>query len=156
MNKTISINLDQAKAMYKSNSEDLKNLALSVFSKNELESLNERDISSAVNQVTSLFKYPLGYNKIITLFIRILTVAKYFNKDWERRNSNTGYFITPIRVKINNVNTYQFGVRSHCNVVHPGIIYFRRYDDAMYTIKILNLNRYLNPQTCQIKDPYTD
>lgn len=34
MNRTISINLDQAKIMYKSNSEDLKKLVLSVFSKN--------------------------------------------------------------------------------------------------------------------------
>ena len=150
MNKTISINLDQARIMYKSNSEDLKKLALSVFSKNELESLNERDISFVVKQATNLFKYPLGYDKIITLFIRILTVAKYFNEDWERTNSNTGYFITPVSVKINNVKTYQFGVRSHCSVIHPGIIYFRRYDDAMYTIKILNLNKYLNPKTCQI------
>ena len=150
MNKTISINLDQAKIMYKSNSEDLKKLALSVFSKNELESLNERDISFIVKQDTNLFKYPSGYDKIITLFIRILTVAKYFNEDWERTNGNTGYFITPVLVKINNVKTYQFGVRSHCSVVHPGIIYFRRYDDAMYAIKILNLNKYLNPKTCQI------
>lgn len=150
MNKTISINLDQAKAMYKSNSEDLRKLALSVFSRNELESLNELDISFEVKQATNLFRYPLGYDKIITLFIRILTVAKYFNEDWERRNSNTGYFITPVSVKINNVNIYRFGVKSHCSVVHPGIIYFRRYDDAMYTIKILNLNKYLNPKTCQI------
>lgn len=150
MNRTISINLDQAKIMYKSNSEDLKQLALSVFSKNELESLNERDILSVVKQAINLFKYPLGYDKMIALFIRILTVAKYFNEDWERTNGNTGYFITPVSVKINDVRTYQFGVKSHCSVVHPGIIYFRRYDDAMYTIKILNLNKYLNPKTCQI------
>lgn len=115
-----------------------------------MESLNELDISFEVKQTTNLFKHPLGYDKIITLFIRILTVAKYFNEDWERTNGNTGYFITPIRVKINNVNIYQFGVKSHCSVVHPGIIYFRRYDDAIYAIKILNLNKYLNPKTCQI------
>lgn len=150
--KKIDLSLEEARALYKSGNLQFKKLALSAFTESELTEVTFNEIIEQVIIDEKSVYIPREYKSEVNLLLRLAAIAQFYNKGWKRTCCNTGYFITPVSVTINNKHTYQLGVKSHCNVVHPGIIYFRRPEDAMYAIKMLNLNKYLNPQTCQIKD----
>lgn len=150
--KKIDLSLEEAKALYKSGNPQFKKLALSAFTESELTNITFNEIVNQTTVSSTHIFIPFKYVFQIHTLVKLATVAQFYNKDWERTCYNTGYFITPIPVKINGKHTYQLGVRSHCSVVHPGIIYFKRQEDAIKTIKMLDLNKYLDTKTCQIKD----
>lgn len=150
--KKIDLSLEEAKALYKSGNSQFKRLALSAFTESELTEVTFDEIIERVIVDTKPIYMPREYKSEVNLLLRFATIAQFYNKGWKRTCYNTGYFITPVSVKVNNKRTYQLGVRSHCNVVHPGIIYFRKHEDAICAIKMLKLNKYLDPKTCQIED----
>lgn len=154
--KKIDLSLKEAKALYKSGNLQFKKLALSAFTESELTEVTFTEMIDSVSKNIKHYLIPCEYSFSFDILVKLSIIANFCNQDWKRTCYNTGYFITPVLVTINGERIYQFGVRSHRNVVHLGIIYFRKQEDAINAIKMLNLNKYLNPQTCQFEDLSTN
>ena len=102
-----------ARRWYESTDEQLKVLALSVYTKEELEELTIEDIVANVEETN-----PEIYNKISSMNM-IHIVAKYFNGDWKKRDDVMGYFYAY------NTHTKVWELRYHNSVTYPGIIYYK-------------------------------
>lgn len=113
MKKDTTITLNIARKMYNSNDKDLKNLALSLYSINELKNIptlleimvniDTRDVESVAKKMTNIDN--------------IFVVAKYLNKDWTPKVGEVKYFWA----NINGVMSLQ----KHVSAYYPYIPYFR-------------------------------
>ena len=102
-----------ARKWYESNDEQLKLFALSVYTKEELETLTIEDIVANVQET-----YPELWDKMASMnYIHI--IAKYLNGDWKKRDDVTGYFYAY------NAHTKVWELRYHNTVTYPGIVYYK-------------------------------
>ena len=136
--RNISVTLEQAREWYKSGNDTLRTLALNAYTKDELE-LNYSLIDSKVDQICTCVCIPKCEGKKFQVLAKLATIAKYYNKDWERTIYNTGYFISnhnpgngPIDGCYENI-----GVSKHNSAQYAGIVYFKHSEDAVKALKIL-------------------
>ena len=136
--RNISVTLEQAREWYKSGNDTLRTLALNAYTKDELE-LNYSLIDSKVDQICTCVCIPKCEGKKFQVLAKLATIAKYYNKDWERNIYNTGYFISnhnpgngPIDGCYENI-----GVSKHNSAQYAGIVYFKHSEDAVKALKIL-------------------
>ena len=114
----IILSLTMAKKWYESGDAELKTLALSVYTKEELEELTIEDITTNVQET-----YPELWDKMASMnYIQI--VAKYFNGDWKKKDNTKGYFYTY------NAHTKVWEPSYHHSVTYPGIVYYKDLDTA--------------------------
>lgn len=81
------LSLEMAKRWYKSNDKELKTLALSVYTKEELEKVTIDDIKNAIDNDT--------FSKLVkqsNAILNIIIIANYFNKDYKKTDETLGYF----------------------------------------------------------------
>ena len=102
-----------ARKWYESTDEQLKVLALSVYTKEELEELTIEDIVANVEEIN-----PEIYNKISSMNM-IHIVARYFNGNWKKKDDIMGYFYAY------NAHTKVWDLRYHNSVTYPGIVYYK-------------------------------
>ena len=114
-----------ARRWYESDDEQLKVLALSVYTKEELEELTIEDIITNVQEI-----HPELWDKMASMN-HIHIVAKYFNGDWEKHDNETGYFYAY------NVHNKVWDLRYHNTVTYPGIVYYKDSDIADKAFKYL-------------------
>lgn len=114
-----------ARKWYESDDEQLKVLALSVYTKEELEELTIEDIVANVEETN-----PEIYNKISSMNM-IHIVAKYLNGNWKKRDDIMGYFYAY------NTHTKVWELRYHNSVTYPGIVYYKDSDTADKAFKYL-------------------
>lgn len=114
-----------ARKWYESTDEQLKVLALSVYSKEELEELTIEDIMTNVQDI-----YPELWNEMSSMNY-ITIVAKYFNGNWKKRDDTTGYFY------VYNAHTKVWDIRCHESVTYPGIVYYKNKEVAKKAFKYL-------------------
>lgn len=136
--RNISVTLEQAREWYNSENNTLRTLALNAYTNEELE-LNYSLIESKVDQACGCFYIPKYEKKKFQVLAKLATIAKYYNKDWERTIYNTGYFISnhnpgngPIDGCYENIGVYK-----HNSAQYAGIVYFRHSEDAVKALKIL-------------------
>ena len=136
--RNISVTLEQAIKWYNSGNATLRELALNAYTKEELE-LNYSLIDSKVDQICTCICIPKCEGKKFQVLAKLATIAKYYNKDWERTIYNTGYFISnhspgngPVDDCYKNIGVYK-----HCTAQYAGVIYFRNSEDAVKALKIL-------------------
>ena len=136
--RNISVTLEQAREWYNSENDTLRTLALNAYTKEELE-LNYSLIESQVDQVCGYYYAPRCEGKKFQVLAKLATIAKYYNKDWERNIYNTGYFISnhnpgngPVNDCYKNVGVYK-----HITAQYAGVVYFRNSEDAVKALKIL-------------------
>lgn len=136
--RNISVTLEQAREWYKSVNDTLRTLALNAYTKEELE-LNYSLIESQVDQVCGCCYVPRCEGKKFQVLAKLATIAKYYNKDWERTIYNTGYFISnhnpgngPVDDCYKNIGVYK-----HNSAQYAGVIYFKHSEDAVKALKIL-------------------
>lgn len=136
--RNISVTLDQAKEWYNSENNTLRTLALNAYTKEELE-LNYSLIESKVDQVCVCPYIPKYEKKKFQVLAKLATIAKYYNKDWERTIYNTGYFISNHNPGNGPVDDYykNIGVYKHNSAQYAGVIYFKHSEDAVKALKIL-------------------
>lgn len=136
--RNISISLDEAKEWYKSENNILKELALKAYSEEELDPINFSQIwAETYTETPAVYSVPVEEYSKYTQLHKLSIIAKYFNKDWKKTSSNTGYFIAGIdngEVKIN----------THNSVAYPGLIYFKNKEDIAKAIKMIDINRLFN------------
>ena len=136
--RNISVTLEQAIGWYISGNDTLKTLALSAYTKEELE-LNYSLIESKVDQICKNCYIPRDEGRKFQVLAKLATIAKYYNKDWKRTIYNTGYFISnpnpgngPVDDCYNSVGIYK-----HISAQYAGVVYFRNSEDAIKALKIL-------------------
>lgn len=139
--RNISVTLEQAREWYNSRNATLRTLALNAYTKEELElnySLYSL-IESKVDQACICSYIPSCEVKKFEVLAKLATIAKFYNKDWERTIYNTGYFISnhnpgngPVDDCYKNIGVYK-----HNSAQYAGVIYFKHSEDAAKAIKIL-------------------
>ena len=136
--RNISVTLEQAIKWYNSGNATLRELALNAYTKEELE-LNYSLIDSKVDQICTCICIPKCEGKKFQVLAKLATIAKYYNRDWERNIYNTGYFISnhnpgngPVDDCYKNIGVYK-----HCTAQYAGVVYFRNSEDAVKALKIL-------------------
>lgn len=130
--RNISVTLEQAREWYNSGNDALRTLALNAYAKEELE-LNYSLIESKVDHQVCVCSYiPRGEGRKFQVLAKLAIIAKYYNKDWKKTTSNTGYFIW----KCNDVNS-PISVYTSTITQYAGVVYFKHYEDAIKAIKIL-------------------
>ena len=136
--RNISVTLEQAIKWYNSGNATLRELALNAYTKDELE-LDYNSIDREVNQICTCICIPKCEGKKFQVLAKLATIAKYYNKDWERNIYNTGYFISNHNPGNGPVdNCYKnIGVYKHCTAQYAGVVYFRNSEDAVKALKIL-------------------
>ena len=136
--RNISVTLEQAIKWYNSGNATLRELALNAYTKEELE-LNYSLIDSKVDQICTCICIPKCEGKKFQVLAKLATIAKYYNKDWERTIYNTGYFISNHSPGNGPVDDCYMGigVYEHNSAQYAGVIYFRNSEDAIKALKIL-------------------
>lgn len=143
--RCVTISLEQAIEWFNSDNETLKKLALSAYKENELIT-SYANILSKINTVNRNLYIPSENEANIKALIRLTNIAKYFNGNWVKTTSTTGYFIGNIsnnilsscsiqsfNKKINN----KYIIYRHVEVVYPGIVYFKDPEDIVRAYKIM-------------------
>lgn len=130
MERTISIDLEQAKEWARGDNEVLKTLALKAFNKAEL---------GLVTYKTCEVWAPYSTQKNIIMFNimhkKLITVASYLNELFPPTDENR-YFIYGVYDKLGE-EYHNFGILSHKTVRYMGIIYFNTMEAAKIAIDIL-------------------
>ena len=136
--RNISVTLEQAIKWYNSGNATLRELALNAYTKEELE-LNYNSIDREVNQICTCICIPKCEGKKFQVLAKLATIAKYYNKDWERNIYNTGYFISNHNPGNGPVDDCykDIGVYKHNSAQYAGVVYFRNSEDAVKALKIL-------------------
>lgn len=139
--------LTQAREWYKSGDSTLKKMALCVYKESELldepttfeEVLSKLNIVAIKHDLSIPFASAKEYGPKLSAQLKLMLVAKYFNKDWKMRKGVHGYFIG----MCSNINTPLFalgdswGIFDHSTVVYPGVVYFSSIENAKKAFKIL-------------------
>lgn len=136
--RSITVTLQQAIEWYNSGNSALRTLAMSTYTKGELE-LNYPSIVSKVDQIRDSFDIPLKEHKNFKTLAKLATIAKYFNKEWRKTVNNTGYFIGNYNGSNGLVveNLHSAAIYKHETVQYSGVIYFKNQEDAIKAVKIL-------------------
>ena len=130
--RNISVTLEQAREWYNSGNNTLRTLALNAYTKDELE-LDYNSINREVDQIYTCVCIPRCEGKKFQVLAKLATIAKYYNKDWEKTTDNTGYFIG----NYNNGNSPAIDIYTNNKAQYPGVVYFKNYKDAIQAVKIL-------------------
>lgn len=136
--REIKVSLKEAKSWYYGTNDTLKTLSLQAYTKEELEAIVSYDeILKTTSYVMESIACPC-YNFAIKLrtIVKLKTIANYYNKNWEKSNGETGYFLK----RVTSVNESQYkgiGISQHLSVTYP-MVYFKTYGFAMKAINLLS------------------
>lgn len=134
--KTVKITLNQAKEMYNSSSEELKKLALSLYSEDDLSLPSLDKFKSLVASQNKKLVIPYGDGETFRLIAATSLIAAYFNGSWKKSDTNPGYCIG-IGSSRDFVDSYE-GIDIYCHEeALLGVVYFKSASDTVKAIKIL-------------------
>lgn len=119
MKRTLQVDLNVARTWYNSNNKALKELALQVFSEEELTFSYEKIAEE--EQLTEI-TIPVIYKEKIKVLNKLAILAKYFNTKHASVNRKK-YFI------VGQDGGTRCVTGSHESVTYPGIVYFNREAD---------------------------
>ena len=129
--RNISVTLEQAIKWYNSENATLRELALNAYTKEEL-GLNYNSIESKVDHICQCYDIPRGEGRKFEALAKLAIIAKYYNKDWKKTNSNTGYFIWKYTDVSSPISIYTSSLTQYA-----GVVYFKNYEDAVKALEIL-------------------
>lgn len=146
--------LAKAREWYASGDDTLKKAALCVYKEAELldepttfeEVLEKLNIVAIKHDLSIPFASAKEYGPKLTAQLKLMLVAKYFNKDWKMKKSVHGCYFIGMH---SNIPTplYDFGdswgIFEHSTVVYPGIVYFNSIENAKKAFKILGKDTFL-------------
>lgn len=143
--RSVKITIEQAREWVNSDNETLKTLALSAYSKEELE---EETLDSIRNklQISMMGKYiPTKEKRKAEIHINLVTLAHYFNKGWKKKVGDTGYYLQKVPKCKNTAPSYLNVVTDEdyiikifsYNAICEGTVYFKSHFDLLKACKIL-------------------
>ena len=110
----IILSLEMAKKWYNSEDTELKTLALTVYTREELETTTFDEIFDSVGPEAYI-----EYAKRGTAYRNLLMTADYLNKGWTKQDGEIGYFWSY------NNNLNEWILREHNTVTYCNIIYYK-------------------------------
>ena len=128
MKRTLQIDLDKAREWYTSSNKTLKELALRVFSEEELTFSYEKILEE--EQLTEV-TIPVIYQEKAKVLNKLAILARYFNTKHASVNRRK-YFI------IGQDGGTKYVTGSHESVTYPGVVYFNREADIHEAIQELS------------------
>lgn len=144
--RTLEVSLDQAIKWYNSGNSTLKNLALSAYSKEELE-MSYQTIKSNIYTQSVCLEIPRSNREECALkaYSKLRLLAYAFNAGWTMRVGSVGYFIAKDECrsnsKLENLSflsaNYNHRIRNHNTVMQAGVVYFKNEKDAVKAYRIL-------------------
>lgn len=122
--RILKLSLEEAREYYYSDNYTKRELALMLFSEEELIDVNFNDILYSINDETYVY-----CDEYAVRLKHILIVAKYFNKSWEKTYNNEGYYwdYNP---------EYGWSIKKHISVKYPGVIYYKNETIAKQAFKL--------------------
>ena len=136
--RSFKLTLDQAKDWFKNGDFNLKTLALSVFSEDELVS-SYNDILDLVNTDSVTVQIPKELTNRIIVYSKLLIASEYFNSIHPDEYGH--WFIGELANSYynpSNLNKYNgFTLVRHQKTTYAGIIYFNYLPDLEKTIDML-------------------
>ena len=149
-----AVPLSQAREWYKNGDSTLKKMALCVYTEDELEDIpssfeeicERLNIVAISHSLSMPFMNAEKFGPKLSSQLKLMIVARYFNKCWKMRKGVHGYFIG----MCSNINTpvfalgNSFGIFEHSTVVYPGVVYFKDLEDAKRAYKILGTTEFLS------------
>lgn len=137
--RSIEVSLKQASVWYNSDNATLRRLALTAYTENELE-LGFNYIFSKVPKDYFEAIIPIDEEMKYKALIDLAIIAKFYNGDWKKTESNEGYFLGKF-IDSNPflVSSYNgIGIYAHTDSMYAGIIYFKNLEDIIQAIKFLS------------------
>ena len=122
--RILKLSIEEAREYYYGDNDAKKEIALMLFNEDELINIDFDDILCSIDENTRACC--VGYT---IDFRKILTVAKYFNKSWEKTYDNEGYYwdYNP---------EYGWSIKKHISVKYPGVIYYKNETIAKQAFKL--------------------
>lgn len=134
LSRNLNVVLEEARQWYLGTDPKLKELALRVYS--------EEELLPSIEVIMGKESYPINSSKNKAL--RALEMcAKYFNKDWVKSCGSTGYFIGMGVRGDKTLGIEGIGIGQHDSVVYPGLTYFKNKKDVYLAAKILGAEKIL-------------
>lgn len=139
--RTVKISIEQARCWFNDNNKALKELALTVYSEQEL-TLSYESIKLQLgdnNLTTACVTVPYRELEKFTVNSHLAVIAKYFNGDWIRTTCNKGYFIGKSSKGFTTSRDMGncLGICVHETVMYQGIVYFKDEESAIKAFKML-------------------
>lgn len=139
--RTVKVSIEQARCWFNGNNQALKELALTVYSEQEL-TLSYESIKLQLgdnNLTTTCVTVPYEEHDKFDVNAKLCLMAKYFNGDWKRTLYNKGYFIGQSKQGFTTSRDMgnSLGICVHETVVYAGIVYFKDEESAIKAFKML-------------------
>lgn len=139
--RTVKASIEQARCWFNSNNKALKELALTVYSEQEL-TLSYESIKSQISDkllTTVCITVPYRELEKFTINTKLAVIAKYFNGDWIRTACNKGYFIGKSKMGFTTSRDMgnHLGICAHETVMYQGIVYFKDEKSAVEAFNML-------------------
>lgn len=122
----IVLSLEMAKKWYKSEDTELKTLALTVYSKEELETTTFNEIFDSVGKEAYT-----EYVKRGNAYRNVLMTADYLNKGWTKRDNEIGYYWSY------DYDSNEWILRNHNSVSYTNIIYYKTKEIANTALALM-------------------
>lgn len=110
----ILLSLEMAKKWYNSGDSELKTIALTVYTKEELENITFDEIFDSVGKEAYV-----DYEKRGRSYRNLLMTADYLNEGWTKKDNEIGYYWSY------NYNTNEWILKIHHSVTYTNIIYYK-------------------------------
>lgn len=136
--RNVKITIQQAANWYSSNNDTLKELALSVFSKDEIILYYVKAQSKTVS-----LDLPLGQIDKFKTLAQLSILASYFNSI-TKIEKDTKYFLGKNDEVNNSIDVKLFDniyIYKHINVKYAGIIYFNSEEAIRKAVSIIGKNK---------------
>lgn len=139
--RTVKVSIEQARCWFNGNNKALKELALTVYSEQEL-ALSYESIKLQLgdnNLTTTCVTVPYEEHDKFDVNAKLCLMAKYFNGDWKRTPYNKGYFIGQSKQGFTTSRDMgnSLGICVHETVVYAGIVYFKDEESAVKAFNML-------------------
>lgn len=139
--RTVKVSIEQARCWFNGNNKALKELALTVYSEQEL-TLSYESIKLQLgdnNLTTTCVTVPYEQFEKFVVNSHLAVMAKYFNGNWKRTPYNKGYFIGQSKQGFTTSRNMgnSLGICVHETVVYAGIVYFKDEESAIKAFKML-------------------
>lgn len=115
MKRTLQVDLNTARSWYSGNNTALKELALRLFTEEELTFSYEKLVE---NVTTTTLKVDVEYKNKFKAQYKLRVLAKYFNSKYASVNRKQ-YFIM-------GIENGKITVGTHDSVRYPGVVYFNQ------------------------------
>lgn len=145
----VNITLEQARELYNSGNMNFQIIATKAFSREELKAISYGDIVDKIGAKLDCYclPCPIKYHSKIEALNKLRNIAFFFNQGWEKYIGDEGYSIafgaSPAPIPVDRIHGCII-TKHGKNSYHPGIIYFRTYDDACAAIETAYTEGWLN------------